>query len=203
LSWNNTYLNISSYIPCTKVEGPGKRFAIWVQGCLKRCKGCCNPNELELIKNNIVPTHLFMEKIFEAQRENNIEGITLLGGEPILQAKGLSYIAEHSQKNGLSVMLFTGYTQNELDEYNFPFYNKLKYFCDIIVDGPYDQTKPDNLRNWIGSTNQDIHFLTNRYNPGIEYDNKYRDSMEFRIYPNELTITGYPFEFITKSTQSR
>ena len=194
MSWNNTYLNISSYIPCTKVEGPGERFAIWVQGCLKRCKGCCNPSELELAKNNIVPTHLFIEKIFEAQRENNIEGITLLGGEPILQAKGLYYISDLCKKNGLSVMLFTGYTQKELKKYNFPYYNELSSCCDIIIDGPYDHTKPDNVRNWIGSTNQKIHFLTNRYQPGIEYDKEFRDSMEFYISYKELAVTGYPFK---------
>ena len=193
MNWNNTYLNISSYIPCTKVEGPGKRFSIWVQGCLKRCKGCCNPIELKLIKKNIIPVDSLMAQILQSQKINNIEGITFLGGEPVLQAKGLSYIAENSQKHGLSVMLFTGYTQNELDKYTFLFYKKLKSFSDIIVSGPYDQTKPDNMRNWIGSTNQEIHYLTNRYEPDIAYNNNYRNGIEFYISDEELTVTGFPF----------
>ena len=62
-----------------------------------------------------------------------------------------------------------------------------------MVDGPFDHTKPDNVRKWIGSTNQNIHFLTNRYDPGIVYDKEFQDGMEFRISHNELEVTGYPF----------
>ena len=37
-------LNLAAWIACTEVEGPGKRFALWVQGCHLVCKGCCNPD---------------------------------------------------------------------------------------------------------------------------------------------------------------
>ena len=193
MSWNNTYLNISSYIPCTKVEGPGKRFSIWVQGCLKRCKGCCNPNELEFIKKHIIPTNVLLEKITASKIENDIEGITLLGGEPILQARGLLFIAEQSQNIGLSVMLFTGYTYKELEENNFPYYRELINKCDIVVEGPYDSTQKDDNRNWVGSKNQKFHYNNDTYQKDIEFDNEYIDGMEFRIQNNGVFVSGYPF----------
>ena len=193
MNWNNTYLNISSYIPCTKVEGPGKRFSIWVQGCLKRCKGCCNPGELEIIKKHLIPTNILLEKIAASKIENDIEGITLLGGEPILQAKGLSFVAEQSQSMGLSVMLFTGYTYKELKKNNLPYYMELISKCDIVVEGPYDISKPDNKRNWVGSRNQKFHYQGNQYNKEIELNHQYIDGIEFRIQKKDLFISGYPF----------
>jgi len=194
LNWNNTYLNISNVIPCTEVEGPGKRFAIWVQGCLKRCEGCCNPNELQIKRNQVISTENIMDEINKAVNESNIEGITLLGGEPILQAEGLLWIAIQCKLFDLSVMLFTGYTFNELKRENFPCSNELLENCDIIVEGPFVQNKPDNKRNWIGSTNQIIHYNSTFYKEGLEYNEKYIDGIEMRFKNDELLISGYPYE---------
>ncbi len=44
------YLNLASIRMCTESEGPGRRLAIWVQGCKKRCTGCCNPDMQEIKK---------------------------------------------------------------------------------------------------------------------------------------------------------
>ena len=39
-------LPVAQFVPRTEAEGPGRRFALWVQGCPLRCKGCCNPEML-------------------------------------------------------------------------------------------------------------------------------------------------------------
>ena len=39
-------MQIAQVVPCTEAEGPGKRFAVWFQGCPLRCPGCCNPEFL-------------------------------------------------------------------------------------------------------------------------------------------------------------
>ena len=48
-----SYLNLASLRLSTESEGPGKRLALWVQGCERRCPGCCNPNMQEIRKNMI------------------------------------------------------------------------------------------------------------------------------------------------------
>ena len=61
---------------------------------------------------------------------------------------------------------------------------------DILVDGPYVRELPDHERRWIGSTNQRIHFLTDRYH----YDDRWRKSntLEIRLKDGELTVNGFP-----------
>ena len=50
------YLNLASIRLCTESEGPGRRLAIWVQGCERRCPGCCNLDMQEIRKNIVVDT---------------------------------------------------------------------------------------------------------------------------------------------------
>lgn len=87
------YLNLASIRLCTESEGPGKRFAIWVQGCERRCSGCCNPDMQEIRKNIVVDTKDLIELIHRTMLCNQIEGLSFIGGEPILQAEGLSEVA--------------------------------------------------------------------------------------------------------------
>lgn len=186
-------LNLASIVPCTESEGPGKRFALWVQGCLKCCPGCCNPHMFELASKQIVPCGAIVKQILHARSMHHIEGVTFLGGEPMLQAKGLSYVAHRCQAKGLSVMVFTGYTLSELKQMRLTGVDELISLTDILVSGPYLREYPETLRNWIGSTNQRFHFLTSRYVPGIEYDPRYSPSVEFRIgRDGRVRLNGEP-----------
>ena len=62
--------------------------------------------------------------------------------------------------------------------------------CDILVDGPYIRELPDTARRWIGSTNQRIHFLTDRY----YFDDRWRkpNTLEIRLKEGQLTVNGFP-----------
>ena len=42
--WTAASLRVGARVPVTRVEGPGARYALWVQGCSIRCPGCCNPH---------------------------------------------------------------------------------------------------------------------------------------------------------------
>ena len=186
-------LNLASIVPCTESEGPGKRFALWVQGCMKRCPRCCNPHMFELAPRQIVPCGAVVEQVLHARSVHQVEGVTFLGGEPMLQAKGLSYVAHRCQAKGLSVMVFTGYTLSELKQMRLTGVDELISLTDILVSGPYLRKYPETLRNWIGSTNQRFHFLTSRYVPGIEYDPRYSPSVEFRIgRDGRVRLNGEP-----------
>jgi anaerobic ribonucleoside-triphosphate reductase activating protein len=186
-------LNVAAWLPCTEVEGPGRRAAVWLQGCDKRCIGCCNPAFLKFVERNIVPAELVAQQILDAQRDFDIEGVTFLGGEPLLQAKGLGLAAEIVSSAGLSVMIFTGYTMTEIEAMNLPGVGRLLQHTDLLVDGPYEATNPDGYRNWVGSTNQRFIYLSDRYDATIEQAHSATREVEWRISADGLiSANGWP-----------
>lgn len=185
-------LNIAAYNECTEVEGPGKRFAIWCQGCLKRCKGCCNEHMQEIRLANIIECDDLLEKIRRSKVKNDIEGITLIGGEPFLQAKGLFYLSSKCKEIGLSIMAFTGYEMEELKNEKIEYVEELLKNVDILVAGEFIEELYDTERNWIGSKNQRIHYLSDFYKKGLEYRDTDKE-IEIRLYHNEFKVNGWPY----------
>lgn len=195
------WLNIAHIIEATHVEGPGLRFVIWVQGCLKRCKGCCNTDLLRIEPAEIVRSDDIIERLKNATQLNDLEGVTFLGGEPLLQAEGMADIAEAAQQLGLSVMVFSGYKRIELVESQFIGSQRLLTATDLLIDGEFDNTQIETIRNWVGSTNQRFHYLTRRYSPEIE-TRKITVTNEWRIDLNgRLSGNGLPFKFNRKSSE--
>lgn len=186
------YLNLASIRLCTESEGPGKRLAIWVQGCERRCPGCCNLDMQEIRKNIIVNTKDLIELIQKSMSSDEIEGLSFIGGEPMLQAEGLSEIARWAHSVGLTVLVFTGYLFEELVEMNNRNVDDLISTIDLLVDGPFINELYDTERDWIGSKNQKIHFLTKAYEPGIEFE-KQEHQMEILISENDILINGWPY----------
>ncbi len=197
------WINLAKMIDVTEAEGPGLRAAIWVQGCLKRCQGCCNGQFLKIKPAELCQTSQIIERIQYAQQEHQIEGITLLGGEPFLQAEGLAEIAENSQNLGLSVMVFSGYLLEELQDQKFKGASRLLAATDLLVDGEYEVENTENIRNWVGSTNQRFHYFTNFYDKEIEtkilnVTNEWRIDSEGRVLGN-----GLPFIMRTHKIQGQ
>lgn len=184
-------LNLASIVPCTESEGPGRRTALWVQGCLRRCAGCCNRHMWPFEPRQIVGWQALADLIASYADRFRTEGITLLGGEPFLQAAGLSRVAGACRDMGLSVMVFTGYTVEELERLALPHAWHLLTVTDLLVDGPYLEGLPESRRNWVGSTNQRFLYLTERYDASIETDPASAPSVEIRVSANgELRING-------------
>src|SRR5207302_1945268 len=159
----NTILNIAQIVPCTEAEGPGRRFALWFQGCPLRCPGCCNPEMLSFAGGSQRPVAEVVSEIEDAHGTHAVEGVTLLGGEPLAHAAGAAVLARETRSLGLTVMVFTGYSLEQARELPDPAVADLLAHTDILVDGPYVRELPDSQRRWIGSTNQRIHFFTDRY----------------------------------------
>lgn len=185
------YLNLAHYRQCTEAEGPGKRFAIWCQGCARNCKGCCNQEMQPFVANHIVDTHDLKALILEAKEKYNLEGVTLVGGEPMLQAEGFADIAQWCHENDLGVLTFTGYLYKDLVAMHNPHVDALLRNIDMLVDGPFVESLLDEERDWIGSTNQELHFFTERYAPGIEKANGGR-RVECTITADTLQVNGWP-----------
>ena len=187
------WLNLGAVVDATEVEGPGIRTAIWVQGCLKRCQSCCNPDFLKIEPTNVVDVNQLKKQIELNKSHFGIEGITLLGGEPVLQAPGLSELAQFAHSIGLSVMLFTGYKLEELKESQFNGIDKLLKHVDVVVDGEFEPEIIEQSRNWVGSENQKFHYLSDRYDDAIE-PIKEGVITEWRIDPEGVvSANGIPF----------
>ena len=183
-------MQIAQVVPCTEAEGPGKRFAVWFQGCPLRCPGCCNPEFLPFKGGETRSADEVSAWVRRSREENGVEGITLLGGEPFAHAAAGVALASAAREVGLSVMVFSGYVIEELRARPEREVAELLGLTDILVDGPYDRDKPDGERRWIGSTNQRIHFLTPRY----RFDGQWRkkNTLEIRVRGGEITVNGFP-----------
>ena len=187
------WLNMASRLPCTEAEGPGRRAALWVQGCNKRCRGCCNPAYLQLVERELVSVSSVLEWLEIAHHAHDLEGVTFLGGEPMLQAQGLAVVAQGAQSLGLSVMVFSGYTKTELDVMQLPGVDQLLRYTDVLVDGPYEASLPEISRRWAGSTNQQFNYLTARYDARIESYGTVERVLEVRLRRDgSIFVNGWP-----------
>ncbi len=137
------------------VDGPGLRFTVFCQGCPHGCEGCHNP-----------ATHDFeggydceISKIIAAVDENPLlDGVTFSGGEPMCQPEAFTVLAEELKKRNLNIMVYTGYTYEELLRLveTRPAVGKLLELTDYLVDGRFILAQRDLTLPFRGSTNQRI-----------------------------------------------
>jgi len=191
----SSFINVSELLSLTQVEGPSLRACIWVQGCIHACEGCCNKETWAMTKKSLRATEEVCRWL-EHAKEAGAEGLTLLGGEPFLQAPELAVLAQKAQGLGMGVITFTGFTHDNLliHEKNGDLQgvSDLLKYSDVLIDGKYDSTKPDRERNWVGSTNQRFIYFTERYTPLMETDPRYKNTVEIRETFEGLVINGTP-----------
>ena len=180
--------SIAHIVPDTEAEGPGRRFAIWFQGCPLRCPGCCNPEFLPFRGGT---TTSIGELIDEIRAVKGLEGISLLGGEPFAHSPAATEIAKFARAHALGVMVYSGYTLAEIRALPEPSAAELLSHTDLLVDGPYLRERPESNRRWVGSANQMVHFLTNRYSPDDPCWTK-SNTLELRVRGNEVSVNGFP-----------
>jgi anaerobic ribonucleoside-triphosphate reductase activating protein len=178
-------INIAAEIKESVANGPGKRYVIWVQGCLFNCPGCFNPDFQPFITNKIVNISTLSQRILSVK---TIEGVTYSGGEPFMQCEALIELNKILIKKGLSIVSYTGYTLDELHQLKNPFVMEFLSQIDILIDGRFHQKYKANLL-WRGSNNQNVHFLTDRYN---EYESKIDSGGEIELIVgnDKITYTG-------------
>ena len=99
----NIEFNVHSIVQNSTVYGPGLRWVLWVQGCTLGCKGCWN---IETWQAGIGKKYTLDELIESINQSGEIEGITILGGEPLQQKLPVLRLIEHVKNLGLTVMLW-------------------------------------------------------------------------------------------------
>jgi anaerobic ribonucleoside-triphosphate reductase activating protein len=114
----------------------------------------------------------------------------------MVQARGLAELAASCRADGLTVMVFTGFLLENLRAKPLQGSEELLAATDLLVDGPFVESKIDSARNWAGSTNQRFHFLGDAYRKGIEYSDEFGHNMELHIgRDGSIKVNGWPFRF--------
>lgn len=176
--------NIAHIKLSTEVEGPYKRCCIWFQGCTLRCRGCIN-RDLQAIKvNHLCTITELIDIITSASDSFSIEGVTLSGGEPLLQ-QNLGILCRKIHSLGLGVILFTGYTEDRIPK-------NIRDNIDMALTGPYMQEFHDDKRFLIGSSNKRIIEYTDRYHDRLSYFdiNRHKVMEEVCFGDNEIFFNG-------------
>ena len=152
-------INIHRIINGTRVEGPGNRIAIWFQGCSRQCEGCFVQETWDKSPKKLYDEEQLAQLI---NKSIGIEGITILGGEPFEQVEGLKKLLMEIDKK-YSIIVFTGYKLEELQERNDDRIESIFKRIDVLVDGEYISGRRDLSRPMVGSDNQRFIFFTERY----------------------------------------
>lgn len=175
--------------------GPGVRFGLWTQGCLRKCPGCMSPDSQPLDAGYLMEVDSLVDKI----KKSNRTGLTISGGEPFLQADALAeLIKKLRQTVDIGVIIYTGYTIEELKACNKENFKELLAQSDMIVDGEYIDALNDG-KNFRGSSNQRAIPLTKRYEEFAKEFGTRPAEVEFFYHENGISMVGVPSrELLTK-----
>lgn len=177
-------LRLHHFEPASRANGPGTRSVLWLQGCTLSCPGCFNPLSHPRDGGSLCSMDEILGWIL-AQREQ-IEGITISGGEPLQQAAQLGVLLRAvKQAATLSVVLFTGFTWAEVNR--LPGVAEVLTSVDVLLAGRYDAAKRI-ASGLLGSSNKSMHFLTPRY---TQADLDQVPEAEILIHPDgEIRFSG-------------
>ena len=171
-------LKISHTESHTDLLGPGDRYCLWVHGCCFDCEGCLARNTRFGAYRNVSVSALASDI-----KESGCDGITISGGEPFLQAEALAELVKEVQAGrDIGVIIYSGFTLEELKERSDA--PALLSVTDILIDGRY-QKDLDDGRAYIGSSNQRLHYLTDRYK---EAGKRYYSAPKRRAVAGEATF---------------
>ena len=95
------------------------------------------------------------EEIIAKMKKNPLlSGLTLSGGDPMMQPAACAEIAKAAHASGLNVWTYTGYTWEKLMEENDPDRMELLRQSDVLVDGPFILAQRSLELDFCGSKNQ-------------------------------------------------
>lgn len=163
------------HIAFSEANGPGKRMVVWVQGCPHRCKNCFNPETHTFNSDNLMDAEEIADMI---NLQENIDGITFSGGEPLAYPLVISEIIQ-SINPYLSSIIFSGYSLDEVKADHL----KMTPIClsDLTILGRYDDTLPHPYlgKKFVRTTNRiDMDYFKRLYN------------IEYNIHFDQITKTG-------------
>ena len=126
------------------VDGPGIRFVVFMQGCNLRCGYCHNPDTWNTTSGTKITTDELLEKAVRFKSYFGAEGgVTVSGGEPLLQAEFVTEFFRKCHENGINTCLDTSGSlfDDKIKEL-------LKHTDRVLLDIKF--TNDEDYRNYIG-----------------------------------------------------
>ena len=134
-------------------NGLGVRVSLFVSGCRNHCPGCFQPETWDFGYGEPF-TKEIEDEIIEALRPSWIQGLSILGGEPMEpenQAALLPFLSRvRRELPDKDIWLYTGYTFEAVSD------SELLPLVDVLVDGPFVEGERDISLSFRGSRNQRI-----------------------------------------------
>ncbi|MEY8459827.1 4Fe-4S single cluster domain-containing protein [Eggerthellaceae bacterium 24-137] len=172
-----THISLFGTVPDSIVDGPGLRYAVFVQGCSHGCPGCHNPESQPA--EGGTETAL-ADLLADIESNGLVHDVTLTGGEPFEQPQACAVLARELKKRGYGIWSFTGYLYDDLlkraetaraeraqraeagledaalaegiaDDLAV---GDLLESIDVLVDGPFVESRKSLELKWCGSSNQ-------------------------------------------------
>lgn len=183
-------LRTHGFVPFSYANGPGCRATLWLQGCPLDCPGCFNADTHAFDQGQSVEVGQLLDHL--KALAPRIEGLTISGGEPLMQDPALSELVHRVRsETSLSIILFTGFTWEETlnrlrrtngrpQQQHLARLHPTKPIAsrgahgegtpipsllpsvDVLIAGRYDQ-RQRLARGLRGSANKTLHFFTQRY----------------------------------------
>lgn len=156
-------MNYASIKNCDIANGPGVRVTLFVSGCSHHCKGCFNEETWDFQYGEPF-TQETVDSLLEMLAPDYIEGLTLLGGEPLEPGNREALLpllrAVKERYPGKNIWCYSGYLfEKDILERFCAQWEKMKEFLsylDVIVDGEFVLAQKDISLRFRGSANQRI-----------------------------------------------
>ena len=123
---------IHSIETCGTVDGPGIRFVVFTQGCPLRCLYCHNPDSWNYDTDNLMSVEDILVQ-YEGVKEFCAGGITVTGGEPLVQIDFITELFKQAQEKGIHTALDTSgilFNMQNIDKID----ELLKYTSLVMLD---------------------------------------------------------------------
>ena len=170
------YQSIESF---ALVDGPGVRSVLFLTGCPFRCLFCHNPDTWEIDKNVVITPEEVLKKLIRFKpywKENG--GITISGGEPLVQMDFLLEFCRLAKQNNINITIDTaGGPFSRNNEFLEKFDELLSLIDLIMLD--------------IKTVDKDIHVkLTGKPNDNVLDMFHYLDEKNFPIWIRHVLVPG-------------
>lgn len=149
-------LNVAQIRKFDIANGPGIRVSLFASGCTHGCKNCFNAPYQDFKYGEPFDTST-EETMLKWLKNSIVSGLSVLGGEPLQQDNTLlSFLKRVKSEVNKSIWLYTGYVYEDIATQPNSLAYEIVKICDILIDGPFIETKKDLTLAYRGSSNQRI-----------------------------------------------